>query len=193
MGNLRDVFRYAWNNKRLKSIEDIGREHHAEYVADMLMENDTCNNYELLLKINNTMSALYHAVRENYRMKQQGLNMLKLQSPNSRQLVKTPQFPTENQLYELVYNRALEYYFEVDSDIIPDYEAFLNQAVLHRRASYYMRINVESVLLKVEEDTDLVNIDTNNIRLLMQNYERYDKRGSRLKGLLDLLAESIKM
>lgn len=195
MGNLSDVFRYAWNNdlKGLnQSIEDIGREHHAEYIADMLIEDDICSNYELMLKMNNTMSALYHAVKENCRVKQQGLIMLKLQSPNSLQLVTSPQFLTENQLNELVYNRALEYYFGVDTDIIPDYEAFLDQAVLHRRASSYMQINVESILLKVEEDTDLVDIDTKNVLLLMQNYKCFDKGDSRLKELADLLAESIK-
>lgn len=195
MGNLADILRCAWDNDARgvnKLLEEEGRRHHADYISKMMMDNDVDANYELLSMASQIMEALYCSVRENYSLKAKGRDIIGCSSAGGSALCNEFRLPTEKQLYDMVHYQALHYYFGEDISDRTDYDALLNRAVLHRRVSVGLQYSVRCILMKMEEDIEIIAADTSNLNFLISSYEKVSRKDSRLSDISELLADSIK-
>ena len=72
MGRFTEVFNNARNNdiKAInKSIENIGRKHHAAYMVNMMFADDIDINHQLLIKIQNAVRLFFEVVSDNFLIK----------------------------------------------------------------------------------------------------------------------------
>lgn len=195
MGNLEDVFRCAWNNDARglnKLIENEGRRHMASYMAEMILTNDINRNHAILMQIDNIMGRLYSVIKENDTVKKEACNMLNRQMGAELSGRKEIHFWDEETSFQLVYRRALEFYFGIEANAAEeDYELLLHQAVSHRKASFCMQFHIECILEKAEEDKEIIALDTDNLRFLIDSCWKLEKGGDRFRTISALLRESI--
>lgn len=195
MGRLKDIFGYARNNdvKALnRAIENEGRRHHAVYMANMMFTDDINKNYDSFLEIRNTIGSLYHAISENYLQKRKIRNTLEEQYGNKLLIQNELGALTEKQLFRLVYSKALEYYFRIDMSEPSDFHSYFEEAIQYRIVSAFLQDDIERILLKVNEDIEIVLEDTKNLNFLVQNLEKFDQGNDTYRLILERLTDSIR-
>ena len=195
MGRLKDIFGYARNNdvKALnRAIENEGRRQHAVYMANMMFTDDINKNYDSFLEIRNTIGSLYHAISENYLQKRKIRNTLEEQYGNKLLIQNELGALTEKQLFRLVYSKALEYYFRIDMSEPSDFHSYFEEAIQYRIVSAFLQDDIERILLKVNEDIEIVLEDTKNLNFLVQNLEKFDQGNDTYRLILERLTDSIR-
>lgn len=195
MGRLKDIFGYARNNnvKALnRAIENEGRRHHAVYMANMMFTDDINKNYDSFLKIRNTIGSLYHAISENYLQKGKIRDTLEEQYGNKLLIQNELGVLTEKQLFQLVYRNAMEYYFRIDVSEHSDFHSYFEEALQYRIVSVFLQDDIERILLKINEDIEIVLEDTKNLDFLVQNLEKFDQGNDTYRVILERLTDSIR-
>ena len=172
-----------------KSINDVGRKHHAIYITDMMFSNDVNKSYETLLEVKYTIKTLYNVINQDYLLKKKIADMFKIQTRNMLIIQDYIECLSEKQLFEIIYQQALKYYFKIDIKNESCFESFFNEAVLHRITSNFLQNEVECLLFKIKEDIEIINIEINNLMFLKQNYEKLDKSNTKYNSILLCLTE----
>lgn len=194
MGRFKEVFNYARNNdvKALnKAIENEGHRHHAIYITNMMFVDDINKNYQLLFEIRNTINTLYYIISENYLLKRKIGDILESQCRNRLLIQNELGVLTEKQLFELVYRQALEFYFKIDAANISDFNSYFDEAIQYRIVSGFLQNDIERILLKLNEDIEIVIEDTKNLKFLVQSLKKFDKTNDTYRFVLEQLTESI--
>lgn len=195
MGKFTEVFNNVRNNdiKAInKSIEDVGRKHHAVYVTNMMFANDIDINHRLLTEIQNAVSSFYRAVSENYLIKKNAQDILEEQCKNKIIFKQDFNLPTNEQLSEIVYQQAMNYYFRIDVKNESDFSTYFDEAIQYRIMSIFLQSDIEHILTEMYEDIEIVIEDTQNIEFLMKNYKKLDRFSDKYHCILEQLAESIR-
>lgn len=193
MGNLRDIFNYACNNdiKALNnSIKNVGRKHHAAYMTNMMFDNDIDINNYLLHDAQNLVNSLYNTISDNYCLKKNIKDIICNQYEFNLMITNELDFLNDNQIFNLVYQQALKYYFRIEIDNDQDYKSYFEEAIKYRIVSNFMQNEIEDILLKVHEDIEIINEDTNNLNFLFQNYKRINNNDT-YNLILKLITDSI--
>ena len=175
-----------------KSIDNIGRMHHASYMANIMFRDDINTNHRLLLEIQNAINAFYRAVKENYVIKKNAKNMLDLQYKNAVIFKPDFQLLTNKQLSEIVYQQAMKYYFRMEINDETDFSSYFDVVIQHRIMSNFLQNDIERILIKMYEDIEIVIEDTQNIEFLMRNYKKLNILSDKYNYILEQLAESIR-
>lgn len=194
MGKLSQLFRNACNNDIRainESINNVGRRHHAEYMSNMMFTDDMIINYRLLSEIQNTVNSLYIAVSENYLMKQNAQDMLESRSEHQFVLNHNFKILTNEQLFAMVYQQAMKYYFRIDVENDSDFHSYFDEAIQFRIKSNFLNNEMEQILTKMYEDIEIVKEDTNNIEFLVRNYKKLHKKNHLFACVLQQLEEGI--
>lgn len=195
MGNLAKIFNNVRNNniKAInKSIEDVGNRHHAMYMAGMMFMDDMDINHRLLLEVQNTVGFLYSAVSDNCLMKKNAHDMLQRQCQNKIMFNQNFKSLTEKQLSEVVYQQAMKYYFKIDVKNSSDFSSYFDKAIQYRTETTFFKSDIERIIMKMNEDTEIIMEDTRNIEFLMRNYKKLDSSNGKYHQILKQLAESIR-
>ena len=194
MGKFKEIFNYACNNdvKALnKAIESEGHRHHAIYMTNMMFVDDINKNYQLFLEIRNTINTLYYVISENYLLKRKIRDILEEQYRNKLLIRNELEVLTEKELFKLVYQQALEYYFRIDVANSSNFNSYIDEAIQYRIVSGFLQNDIERILLKVNEDMEIVIEDTKNLRFLVKNLKKFDKANYTYRFVLKQLTESI--
>ncbi len=194
MGKLTEIFKYVRDNdvKAInKSINDAGRKHHAAYMTNMMFSDDVNMNYQLLSEIQNAINSFYRVVSENYLMREDARNTLENQCQSTAVLKQNFKILTDEQIFELVYQQAMEYYFKIEVTNESCFISYFEEAVQYRIISNFLRSDVERILRKMYEDIEIVVEDTRNIDFLMRNYKKIDRFHNLYHFISERLAENI--
>lgn len=194
LGKFTEVFNNVRNNdiKAInKSIENVGRKHHAAYMTNMMFADDININHRLLMEIQNAVSSFYRFVCENYLVKKNAQDILKIQCRNEVIFKQDFKLLTSEQLSEIVYQQAMVYYFRIDVMNESDFSSYFDEAIQYRIISNFLQNDIESILIKMHEDIEIVIEDTQNIKFLMRNYKKLDGVNGRYNFILEQLAKSI--
>lgn len=174
-----------------KSIKDIGVKHHTAYMTDMMFKNDISINYQLLCEIQNAVNSFYCSVNENYIIKKEAEDIIKQQHKSSLVIQQNFSHMSNDQLLELVYQQAIEYYFRIDLEEDTNWGSCFEEVIKYRVASDFLRSDIVSVLSKMYEDTKIVIEDTKNIEFLLKNYKKISEFNDKYQFILEQLIESI--
>lgn len=194
MGRFTEVFNNARNNdiKAInKSIENIGRKHHAAYMVNMMFADDIDINHQLLIKIQNAVRLFFEVVSDNFLIKKSAQDMLNVDCKKSVIIKQDFKLLTNEQISEIVYQQAMKYYFRIDVEKQSDFSSYFDEAIQYRIISNFLQSDIESILIKMHEDIEIVIEDTQNIKFLMRNYEKLDGVNGRYNFILEQLAKSI--
>lgn len=194
MGKLSELFHNVCSNDIRainESIDNVGRKHHAEYMSDMMFTDDVIINYRLLSEIQNTVNSLYIAVSENYAIKQNAQDMLESRSEHRYALKQDFKVLTNEQLFAMVYQQAMKYYFRIDVENDSDFHSYFDEAIQFRIKSNFLKNEMEQILTKMYEDIEIVKEDTYNIEFLVKNYKKLNKKNKLFAFVLQQLEESI--
>ena len=195
MGKFTEIFNNARNNDIRainKSIENVGRRHHAAYMTNMMFVDDIVINHQLLMEIQDTVSSFYRSVNENYLIKKNAQDMLEIQCRNELIFRQDFKLLTGEQLSEIVYQQAMAYYFKIDVKNESDFSSYFDEAIQYRIKSNFMHGDIECILIKMYEDVEIVNEDTRNVEFLMRNYEKLDRFNDKYQLIIEQLAKSIR-
>lgn len=195
MGKFTEAFNNARNNdiKAInKSIENVGRKHHAVYMTNMMFTNDIDINYRLLIEIQNAVSSFYQSVSENYLIKKNAQDMLEDQCRNKVIFNQDFTLLTDKQLSEIVYQQAMKYYFRIDIKNESEFSSYFDEAIQYRIMSNFFQSDIERILIKIYEDREIVIEDTQNIEFLIRNYKKLDTLNDKYQFILGQLAKSIR-
>lgn len=195
MGKFAEILNSVRNNdiKAInKSIENIGREHHAVYMTNMMFSHDIDINHRLLREVQNAVSSFYQSVRENYLIKKNAQDMLEEQCANKVILKQDFTIFTSEQLLEIVYQQAMKYYFRIDIKDKSGFSSYFDEAVQYRITSNFFQSDIERILIKMYEDREIVIEDTRNIEFLIRNYKKIDVLNDKYQFISRQLAESIR-
>lgn len=195
MGKFTEAFNNARNNdiKAInKSIENVGRKHHAVYMTNMMFTNDIDINYRLLIEIQNAVSSFYQSVSENYLIKKNAQDMLEDQCRNKVIFNQDFTLLTDKQLSEIVYQQAMRYYFRIDIKNESEFSSYFDEAIQYRIMSNFFQSDIERILIKIYEDREIVIEDTQNIEFLIRNYKKLDTLNDKYQFILGQLAKSIR-
>lgn len=194
LGKFTEVFNYARNNdiKALnKSIENVGHRHHAEYVTNIMFADDIKINFQLLSEIQSTISSLYKVVNDNYLIKKNAHDMLEDQCKNIVPLKMRFDILTNQQLFELVYQQAMNYYFSFEVKNESSLNSYFNETIQYRIVSNFLQSDIEQILIKMYEDIEIVIEDTKNIDFLLTNYRKMDSTNDNFHCILEQLTKGI--
>ncbi len=195
MGKFAEVFNNARNNdiKAInKSIENVGRKHHAVYMTNMMFANDIDINNRLLMEIQNVLGSFYKSVSENYLIKKNARDMLGVQCRNEVIFIQDFKILTSEQLSEIVYQQAMTYYFRIDVKNESDFSSYFDEVIQYRIMSNFLQSDVERILIKMYEDIEIIIEDTKNVEFLMRNYIKLDRVNDKYYLILEQLAKSIR-
>lgn len=193
---LSDIFHYASNNdiKSLnRSINDIGRIHHANYMANMMFSNDINQNSYMLLSIQSTLELLYNTIQKNYSLKKEASDAIKSLYKETSFSYHAFSLLTEYQFHEMVYHQALNYYFGIQVTNNFSSETFLESALQYRITSSFMCNEIGCITEKVVEDIEVISIDSENLTFLLKNYRKLSQspNSQRYKFITKLISENI--
>lgn len=194
MGRFAELFNAVRNNdiKAInRSIENVGRKHHVVYMTNMMFADDIDINYQLLMEIQNAVLSFYKSVEENYLIKINAQDMLDVQCRN--EVILSQDFTPLNsgQLFEIVYQQALRYYFRIDIKNETEFNSFFDEAIQYRIMSNFFQSDIERILIEMYEDREIVIEDTKNIDFLMRNYKKLDRFNDNYQFVLGQLVECI--
>ena len=198
MGKFAEVFKYARSNdiKAInKSISDVGRKHHATYMTNMMFTNDINANYQLLTEIQGAINAFYKAVSDNYLIKKNAQVALQTQHENTtmqKQIFCGLTNLTNEQLSVLVYHQAMKYYFRIDVENEDSFSSYFDEAVKYRIVSNFLHSDMKQILIKMQENTEIIVEDTKNVDFLLRNYLKIKKSNCLSRFFLEQLADSIR-
>lgn len=194
LGKFAEAFNNARNNdiKAInKSIENVGRKHHAVYMTNMMFADDIDINHRLLMEIQDALSSFYKSVSENYLIKKNARDMLEVQCRNEV-IFKQFNLLASEQLFEIVYQQAMMYYFRIDVKNESDFSSYFDEAIQYRIMSNFMQSDVERILIKMYEDIEIVIEDTKNIEFLIRNYKKLNGFNDEYYFILEQLVKSIR-
>lgn len=194
MGKFAEVFKNGRNNdiKAInKSIENIGRKHHAIYMTNMMFADDIDINHRLIMEIHDSLSYFYRSVSENYLIKKNAQDMFKIQSKKMVIFKHDFELLNSEQLSEIVYQQAMKYYFKIDVKHESDFSSYFDEVIQYRIMSNFLQSDIECILIKIYEDIEIVIEDTQNIKFLMKNYKKLDNYNGEYHFMLEQLAKSI--
>ncbi len=174
-----------------KSIENVGRKHHVEYMVNMMFANDIDINQQLLIKIQNAVNCFYEAVSENFLIKQSAQDMLNVEGKNSSIIKKDFNLLTSEQISKIVYQQAMRYYFRIDVENQLDFRSYFDETLKYRIISNFLKSDIESILIRMYEDIEVIVEDTKNIKFLMRNYKKLNRVNGKYHFILEQLAKSI--
>ncbi len=198
MGKFAEVFKYARSNdiKAInKSINDVGRRHHAKYMTNMMFTNDINANYQLLTEIQGTINAFYKEVSDNYLIKKNAQVALQTQHENAtmqKQIFCELTDLTNKQLSVLVYQQAMKYYFRIDVENEDGFSSCFDEAVKYRIVSSFLHSDMKQILIKMQKNIEIVVEDTKNVDFLLRNYLRIKKSNPLSQFFLEQLADIIR-
>lgn len=194
LGRFYDLFNCVRNNdvKALNnSIENVGRKHHAIYMTSMMFTSDIHINHNLLHEAQIVVNSLYNTINNNYCLKKKVKDIIGNQYEFNLLGRNEFEFLTDKNIFNLVYQQALEYYFSIKIENYEVYKSYFDEAIKYRIASNFMQREIEVILLKVYEDIDIINEDTNNLDFLFKNYKRINNN-DKYELILKLILDSIK-
>ncbi len=194
LGKFNKIFNYARTNniKALnQSIKDIGYKHHVNYMTNMMFVDDINKNYQLLCKVENVINILYSTINENCLLKKKIGNTFEYQYKNGLLNHSNLNFLTEKELSKMIYRQALEYYFKIDIKDDSNYSSFYEEAIQYRIVSNFLQNDIELIILKIYENTEIIIEDTKNLNFLIQLYRKTNKNNNTYNFILELLTESI--
>ena len=198
MGKFAEVFKYARSNdiKAInKSISDVGRKHHATYMTNMMFTNDINANYQLLTEIQGAINAFDKAVSDNYLIKKNAQVALQTQHENAtmqKQIFCGLTNLTNEQLSVLVYQQAMKYYFRIDVENEDSFCSYFDEAVKYRIVSNFLHSDMKHILIKMQENIEIIVEDTKNVDFLLRNYLKIKKSNRLSRFFLEQLADSIR-
>lgn len=194
MSNWREIFNYARtnNSKALnKSINDVGRKHHAFYMTNMMFSDDILKNYQLINHTYSIIQSIQCAINENYGLKGQIGDVLNIEY--DVYLIDKKKFcsMTEEEMFQFVLQQSFSYYFNIDLDNETDFDSYYIEALQYRLASNFLQNDIERILQKMQEDIEIIIQDTKNLQFLFFNYKKLEKNDGRYKEIKGLLVESL--
>lgn len=72
-----------------------------------------------------------------------------------------------------------------------DFHSYFEEAIQYRIVSVFLQDDIERILLKVNEDIEIVLEDTKNLNFLVQNLEKFDQGNDTYRLILEQLTDSI--
>lgn len=73
-----------------------------------------------------------------------------------------------------------------------DFHSYFEEAIQYRIVSAFLQDDIERILLKVNEDIEIVLEDTKNLNFLVQNLEKFDQGNDTYRLILERLTDSIR-
>ena len=174
-----------------KSIENVGRKHHAVYMTNMMFADDMYVNHRLLAEIQKVINFYYRTVSENYSIKKKAQDILERQCTRKVIFKQNFKILTHEQLSKIIYQQAMKYYFRIDIKNESDFSSFFDEAIQYRIRTNFLQSDVEHILAKMNEDIEIIIEDTQNMEFLMRNYKKLDRFNDKYYCILKQLAGSI--
>lgn len=174
-----------------QSINNIGNRHHATYMSNMMFANDINGNFKILSKVQEAIYKLYNAINKNYFLKREIGDLLN--NKYEMKLISNDFYIlNEKQLLELVIQQAYLYYFQIDKENSYDFSSFYEEALQYRIISNFMQSELKCILIKINDDIEIIIEDTNNLNFLLLNYNKVNQGNSMYAEIVNLLKENLR-